>query len=379
MALEGLELTENANNFSIISAGIMQIMCDMLNTTFTATATTTADATSTSITAASSLLSIPQLINSSSSSPQTIQQQQANDLLTMLSSDYIKPAMFIMLSMDNNEKKRLYSYKLFLILIDRNTNLSVREKDCLIYSMCNQLYQYEHSDEKFIEYTISVLLNQKFCFNNVNMPSIVNTSNNKASINFDYAYLKYFLSQISSRIIYINLFNSLLYTIRKQTQLLHKCLQLLIQLFDYNEFVSKIDYLLYRSFILNVLFNLLHYYTVEYQSDSNQPYETQKNISYSPSPSQTQFHISPSTSPTESSSIKNSITNTTIINDIKSLMCLIMRSCFKFPDTIDIVQRVDNYSYLFNIFTYYSYDSSNIGMNLQVLYNSTFIYKSFIL
>ncbi len=291
MAFEGLEVNENANNFSIISAGLMQIMCDMLNTA-TTTATTS----------------------------------QTNDLLQ---SEYLKPAIFIMLAMDKNEKKRLYSYKLFLILIDRNVNISsTKEKEYLIYAMCNQLYQFTQNDEKFFEYTISIILNQIFIFNN-----------NLSNLEIDYQYLKQYITNVVSRISYINLLISLLYTARKNLKLLHKCLQFLILLLDFSEISNKIDYFLHRSAILQVLLNLLHYFTVEYVTVNNKSDEIEEAVE-----------------------VENGIiSSNTVINDLKELFCLIMRASFRLPDSIDIVQKIENYSYFFNIFINYTYDSANIG------------------
>ena len=285
IALEGLEENKNENNFSIISAGLLQIMCDMLH----------------------------------------IMPQSSSDIISS-STEFLKPGIFIMLAMDKNEKKRLYSYKLFLILTDRNIYItSSREKEYLIYAMCNQLYQFCQNDEKFFEYTISILINNIFTFNS--------SSDN---LEMDYQYIKQFIPNIVSHISYINLLIALIYTARMNLVLLHKCLQFLTLLFDFNEISSKIDYFLYRSALLQVLFNLLHYFTVENVNEEVCDDNSSQNASLN-------------------------INSNRIISDLKELFCAVIRTLFKQPDNIDIVQKIENYSYLLNVFINYTYDSVNIG------------------
>ena len=300
MAFEGLEDNENGNNFSIISAGLLQIMCDMLNT-------------------------VTSPLSQSSESLQ--------------STEFIKPGIFIMLTMDKNEKKRLYSYKLFLILVDRNINISnSREKEYLIYAMCNQLYQFYQNDEKFFEYTISIIINQIFNF-----------ASDSIHLEIDHNYLKPLIGNIVSRLIYVNLLISLIYTARKNLKLLHKCLHFLILLFDFHEISSRIDQILNKSSLLQILLNLLHYFTVEYIASESEPQSL----------------------PQYESTIINS---NDIVNDLKELFCLIVRSLFKQPDSIDNVQKIENYSYIFSLFINYTYESVNIG-NTWKLLNSPFFSK----
>jgi hypothetical protein len=287
MAFEGLEENENGNNFSIISAGLLQIMCDMLNTV-------------------------------------TSPVSQSNESLQ--STEFIKPGIFIMLAMDKNEKKRLYSYKLFLILVDRNINISnSREKEYLIYAMCNQLYQFYQNDEKFFEYTISIIINQIFNF-----------ASDSIHLEIDHNYLKPLIGNILSRLIYFNLLIALIYTARKNLKLLHKCLKFLILLFDFNEISNKIDHILNKSALLQILLNLLHYFTVEYVAVETEAQSFPQNETIN-------------------------INSNNIVNDLKELFCIIVRSLFKQPDVIDNVQKIENYSYIFSILINYSYESVNIG------------------
>lgn len=299
MAFEGLEDNENGKNFSIISAGLLQIMCDMLNT-------------------------VTSSLPLSSDSSQSI--------------DFIKPGIFIMLTMDKNEKKRLYSYKLFLILIDRNINISnSREKEYLIYAMCNQLYQFYQNDDKFFEYTLSVIINQIFTF-----------TNSSLHLEMDQNFLKPLIPNIVSRLNYINLLIALIYTARKNLKLLHKCLQFLILLFDFNEIYCRMDFFLYKSSLLQILLNLLHYFTVEYECSERDD----------------------SQSCPQSDSLN--INRNNIINDLKEIFCTIVRSLFKQPDNVDNVQKIENYSYIFSIFINYTYDSANIGMYIA-FYNDLYL------
>jgi len=272
-----------------------------------------------------------------------------HDMITILPDsmlneifNLLKYESFIMFTMDDNQTKRYEAFKLFLTLIERSSNLSflitsslatvasaagvvanlasnpitsitntninksfdqqqtwMANKENLIYAMCNQLNQFNQSDERFVEFCIQMLLNQPFSFQNP-MP--------------DSQYLKSISGQINSRVTYCYILIALLYSTRKHLQTCHNTLRFLMLLLQSD--CIKIEFLISKAGLIQVLFNLLRYF-----SDAN----------------------------------VNS--NKEIINDLRQLFCIVTRLLLRFNEN----QDVDNFTFYLNSLISLTYDSSNIG------------------
>ena len=319
ITLDRFQSNENENNFSQISAGLMEIMYEML-------------------------INLPD--------------SMINEILNLL-----KLESFIMLAMDENKEKRFTAFKIFLTLIERSSTMSFYitsslatvataagvvanvaanptsinsqsaftrqfeqqswnlNKEYLIYAMCNQLNQYDQLDERMAEFCIEILINHPFSFKNIP----------------DSQYLKSISSQIIYRINYVYLLTSLLYSSRKNMKLCQNILNFIHTLLEMD--IVKVDFLISKAGLLQVLINLLKFYSDE----SN--YEVIK--------SQTNLK---QLSEQNNNNNKNSF-DLLIINDLKNFFSLINRALLKFNEN----QDSDNFSYFINSLVSLCYDSSNIG------------------
>jgi len=172
-------------------------------------------------------------------------------------------------------------------------------KENLIYAMCNQLNQFNQSDERFVEFCIKMLLNQPFSFQNPTPDS---------------QYLKSIPGQINSRVTYCYILIALLYSTRKHLQTCHNTLRFLMLLLQSD--CIKIEFLISKAGLIQVLFNLLRYF-----SDVN----------------------------------VNS--NKEIIIDLRQLFCIVTRLLLRFNEN----QDVDNFTFYLNSLISLTHDSSNIG------------------
>ncbi len=316
ITLDRFQSNENENNFSQISAGLMEIMYEML-------------------------INLPD--------------SMINEILNLL-----KLESFIMLAMDENKEKRFNAFKIFLTLIERSSTMSFYitsslatvataagvvanvaanptsinsqsaftrqfeqqswnlNKEYLIYAMCNQLNQYDQLDERVAEFCIEMLINHPFSFKN--MP--------------DSQYLKSISSQIIYRINYLYLLTSLLYSSRKNMKLCQNILYFVHILLELD--IVKVDFLISKAGLLQVLINLLKFYSDE---SNYEIIKLQTNLKQLNDPhSKNGFDL-------------------IIINDLKNFISLINRALLKFNEN----QDSDNFSYFINSLVSLCYDSSNIG------------------
>jgi hypothetical protein len=303
LTLDSFQFDQNGNNFSQISAGIMEIMHDMITI-------------------------LPDVI--------------VNEILNLL-----KFESFIMFVMDDNEEKRFGAYRLFLTLLERSSSMSFLiasslakvssvssvvsgsatnapllisqsqfarsleqqnwsiNKENLIYSMCNQLNQFDQQDERFVEYTISMLLSQPFTFRNIP----------------DGQYLKSMSTKIGARLSYLYLLVSMVYSTRKKFSLCKKCLNFISILLENG--IVKVDFLINRAGLLQVLFNLLNF--ISEQSLLG----------------------------------KQSSECDDIFNDLKQFFCLLTRFLLR---CLNENQEIyDNFNYFLNTLISVCYDSANVG------------------
>jgi hypothetical protein len=316
ITLDRFQSKENENNFSQISAGLMEIMYEML-------------------------INLPD--------------SMINEILNLL-----KLESFIMLAMDENKEKRFGAFKIFLTLIERSSTMSFYiasslatvataagvvanvaanptsinsqsaftrqfeqqswnlNKEYLIYAMCNQLNQYDQLDERMAEFCIEILINHPFSFRN--MP--------------DSQYLKSISSQIIHRINYVYLLMSLLYSSRKNMKLCQNILSFIHNLLEID--IVKVDFLISKAGLLQVLINLLKFYSDE---SNYEIIKLQTNLKQlNDQNNKTGFDL-------------------IIINDLKNFFSLINRALLKFNEN----QDSDNFSYFINSLVSLCYDSSNIG------------------
>ena len=109
----------------------------------------------------------------------------------------------------------------------------------------------------------------------------------------------------------------MLYSTRKTIQLCHQTLQFITLLLQCD--IVKIDFLISKAGLIQVLFNLLRFFSdTNYQSASS---------------------------------------SKEIINDLKQLFCIVTRCLLRFNES----QDVDNFSFYLNSIISLCYDSSNIG------------------
>jgi len=256
LTLDRFQLNENENNFSKISAGLMEIMHDML-------------------------LTLPD--------------SMVSEILNLLRFE-----SFIMFTMDKNEEKRFGSFKIFLELIERSSSMlfyltasfvSVAQtaagvvanvsatnsmanqnaisqpnmgnqqsyastnKEFLIYAMCNQLNQFDQLDKRFAEFCIKLLINQPFSFDK--LP--------------DAGFLKSISGHITARLNYFYILIALMYSSRKNMKLCQNCLNFLKMLLELE--IVKIDFLIAKAGLIQVLINLLKFFSDE----RNFPKEEKEN------------------------------------------------------------------------------------------------------
>lgn len=181
--------------------------------------------------------------------------------------------------MDDHLEKRLEAFKLFLELVERSSTMTFmfksvayaagnvvanmatnpvliasqstytkpfdqQNKEMLIFSMANQLFKYDHVDERFIEFCITKLLNQEFSFKR-KLP--------------DNQELKAQATYILSRQTYLYILISLIYSSRKNVNLCRLSLIFLTQLVECE--IVLIDFLVSRAGLLQMLLNLLIYFS----------------------------------------------------------------------------------------------------------------------
>ena len=292
--MDGLQAAGNEKNFQEISASLMEIMHDMI-------------------------IVLPDYL--------------INEILNLLRYE-----SFIMFAMDENQSKRFQAFRIFLTLIERssatsflitsslvsvasatgtvasmainpgssqnairnfetnNSNWSAN-KENLIYAMCNQLNLFDQSEYCFVEFCISLLINQPFTFKNYT----------------DESFLKTVASQILSRVNYVTILVSFLYSTRKSFQLCLDCMKFITSLLKLE--LIKIDYLISKSGLLQVLFNLLRYFS-EISNETNE-----------------------------------------IMNEMKKLFSLLTRLLIRYNETQDF----DNFGFYLNSMVSLCYDSSNVG------------------
>ena len=281
LTLDRFQLNENENNFSKISAGLMEIMHDML-------------------------LTLPD--------------SMVSEILNLLRFE-----SFIMFTMDKNEEKRFGSFKIFLELIERSSsmlfyltaslvsvaqtaagvvsnvsatnsttnqnaiaqsNLSNQQsyvatnKEFLIYAMCNQLNQFDQLDKRFAEFCIKLLINQPFSFDKIP----------------DAQFLKSISTHITARLNYLYILISLMYSSRKNMKLCRDCLNFLKLLLELE--IVKIDFLIAKAGLIQVLINLLKFFSDE------------KNL--------------------QKSKEKENVKDLPIFNDLKGFFCLMTRLLLRF-------------------------------------------------
>ena len=249
LTLDRFQLNENENNFSKISAGLMEIMHDML-------------------------LTLPD--------------SMVSEILNLLRFE-----SFIMFTMDKNEEKRFGSFKIFLELVERSSSMlfyltasfvsaaqtaagvvatvassnsvatsassqsqnsmaqstisnqsnNATNKENLIYAMCNQLNQFDQLDKRFAEFCIKMLINQPFSFEK--MP--------------DAQFFKSNSGHITARLNYLYILIALMYSSRKNMKLCQSCLNFLKLLLELE--LVKIDFLIAKAGLLQVLINLLKFFS----------------------------------------------------------------------------------------------------------------------
>lgn len=287
--MDRFQATGNEKNFQIISASLMEIMHDMI-------------------------IVLPDCL--------------INEILNLLRYE-----SFIMFAMDENQSKRFQAFRIFLTLIERSSTTSFlitsalvsvgtvasiamnpsasqnairnfeannsnwsANKEHLIYAMCNQLNLFDQTEYCFVECCISLLINQPFTFKKYS----------------DELFLKTVASQIFSRVSYVTILVSLLYSTRKNSFLCLDSLKFITSLLKLE--LVKIDYLITKSGLLQVLFNLLRFFSQE---------------------------------PTEQE----------IMNEMKKIFSLITRLLIRYNE----IQDFDNFGFYLNSMVSLCYDSSNVG------------------
>lgn len=179
---------------------------------------------------------------------------------------------FIMLAMDENQEKRLEAFKLFVELLERSSTMSFYftsvasaagnavinqmmlstgntaqnwsvNKENLIYEMANQLSRFDELDERFMQYCLTKILCMEFSFKKPVEPQMLKSQ------------APYILAKQS----YFYLFLSLIYSARKSVSLCRSGLGILFELVDLE--IIRVDYLISRAGLLQVLLNLLKFYS----------------------------------------------------------------------------------------------------------------------
>lgn len=181
-----------------------------------------------------------------------------------------------------------------------------------IYAMCNQLNQFNNTDPRFAETCMSLLLGIPFTFKY--MP--------------DENSLKLSADHINARLGYVIILVSLLYSTRQSLTLCQSCLRFVAMLMRLE--LVKVDYLISRSGLLQVLFNLLRFFSEKMDKEQIQSENVAKET-------EDQF---------------------TIMNDMKQVFGLITRLLIGRSESAD---NVDNYTAYLNTIVSLCYDSTNIG------------------
>lgn len=137
----------------------------------------------------------------------------------------------------------------------------------------------------------------------------------------DSQYLKSVSSHITYRLNYIYILTSLLYTSRKNMQLCQNIMSFLSTLLELE--IVKIDFLIGKACLLQVLINLLRFY-----SNSSNFSIIIKN-KYNTKNEKNAMKTSTSSSLKIDEDEKNQINDMPIINDFKNFFCLITRHLLK--------------------------------------------------
>jgi len=166
------------------------------------------------------------------------------DHLTIEILNLLRLDSFIMLAMDESPSKRFQAFRLFLTLLDKHTD----KTDSLIYSMCNQLNQFDQLEARFPETCISILIGRPFSF--------------RSSTN-DEIILREAAGHINERTAYVTILVSIIYSSRKNHVLCEYCLKFLGTLLKLE--LVRVDYLISKSGLLQVLFNLLRFFSEKTQ------------------------------------------------------------------------------------------------------------------
>ncbi len=243
---------------------------------------------------------------------------------------------------DENQEKRLIAFKLFLSLIERssttaffftsslvnaanvvgyaaanpimaqqslNRNLeqqtSQSNKEYLIYAMCNQLNQFDQIDERFVEFCIGKLLN---------------TADFNLKHLFDLQIIKSASSTIQSRLNYVLLLISMLYSSRKNVKLCRECLNFLFVVSELE--IVRVEFLVNKAGLIQVLINLLQFY-----SDINHSTKLQEQQKMQQQQvNQKQFLYQQSSGEKDA---KNDNECLKILHEIKGFFCLLTRLMLK--------------------------------------------------
>jgi len=246
---------------------------------------------------------------------------------------FIRFNYFLLFVKDENHEKRLVAFKLFLTLIERssttaffftsslanaanvvsyaaanpimaqqslNRNLeqqtSQSNKEYLIYAMCNQLNQFDQIDQRFVEFCLAKLLNKS----DFNLKQL-----------FDLQMIKSASTSIQSRLNYVLLLISMLYSSRKNVKLCRECLNFLFVVSELE--IVRVEFLINKGGLIQVLINLLQFYSeinhsTKQQEQAQQPAINRETIE--------------SDKPNENEYLK-------ILNEIKSFFCLLTRLMLK--------------------------------------------------
>ena len=158
--------------------------------------------------------------------------------------------------------------------------------------------------------------------------SLLNFLNGLALPRPDQQTLKGLSSQIMSRVSYFFFLIPLMYTTRKNATLCNMCLKFVNNLLECE--MIKIDVIIVRGGLVQILFNLLKYYSDN--SNNFEPKHEQDKKLAGDSESQ-------------------------MIKDLKRLFCTVARQLLKLNENSD----TDNLVYFLNSLLYLCYESSNIG------------------
>lgn len=244
---------------------------------------------------------------------------------------------FIMLVMDDNAEKRLEAFKLFLELMERSSTMSFYfasvasaagnamvtaattnpmmlmssgsssqhlavNKENLVYAMANQLSRFDETDERFLQFCLSKLLCMEF---NFKKPP-------------DSQQLKSQTAYILGKQTYLYILVSLIYSARKALTLCRGGLCVLFELADLE--IIRIDFLISRAGLIQMLINLLKFYSDPYCCVKSSNEEL-----------------------------------TAIVNDIKNFLCLIGRHLLRLNENQDL----ELFDYYINTLTYMCFNSAN--------------------